>query len=104
MYAVVKDGGKQYKVSEGMSLLMDRRDLAVGQTFEFPAVLLFSRDKDVRVGTPTLSNVKVVGEVMGQEMAKKVIGIRYRAKKSSRRKRGFRAKLTRVRIKEIVAS
>lgn len=104
MYAVVRDGGKQYKVTEGMSLLLDRKDVPEGQSFEFNEVLLYAREKDIRIGTPTLSNVKVVGEVQKQEKGKKVIGIRYRAKKSSRRKRGFRAQLTRVRIKEIAAS
>jgi large subunit ribosomal protein L21 len=104
MYAVVKDGGKQYKVSEGMSLLMDKKDVPVGQTIEFGEVLLVSRDKDVRIGAPILANVKVVGEVQGHEKGEKLVGISYRPKKSSRRKRGFRSQLTRVKIKEIVVS
>lgn len=101
MYAVVDFGGKQHKVSKGDFINFDRMDLEPGAKVEFDKVLYASDDKDVKVGTPVLEKAKVLGEVVGEVKAKKVIAFFYRRRKDSQRKVGHRQKYTRVKITDI---
>ena len=101
MYAVFEDGGRQYRVSEGESLLLDRRPAEAGQTIEFDRVLLCSREDGTRVGAPYLDGAKVIAEVQGSETGPKIVVGKFRKRKRYRRKTGFRAAHTRVRITQI---
>ncbi len=103
MYAVIKDGGKQYKVEPGKSLQIDLKDnVKKGDTLEFNDVLMVSKEGETLIGKPTLENAKVVSEVQGQVKGKKLIVMKFRRRKDSRTKRGHRQKYTTVNIKEIV--
>ena len=103
MYAIVADGGSQHKVTEGESVLIDRKELAAGDPFEFERVLLYSDGEDVRVGTPTLDNVRVIGEVRGEELGEKLRVVKYRRRKNSRTRKGHRQKYLKIAITEIEA-
>ncbi|MBI4567350.1 MAG: 50S ribosomal protein L21 [Planctomycetes bacterium] len=100
--AVFKDGAKQYIVSEGDEVLIDRKDLDQGQTVEFPEVTFVQEDNDSRVGQPYVAGAKVIGEVMKEQKGEKLVILKYRRRKDSMQKRGHREKFTRVLIKSIV--
>jgi len=102
VYAIIRDGGRQHRVVEGESIVIDRVDLKPGDEVEFPDVLLCRTDNDVTVGTPTVKNAKVVGEVKGIVSDEKVYAVQYRRRKNSRRRVGHRQKYTEVLIKSIV--
>ena len=104
MFAVIKAGGKQFTVRADDELQLERLDGEAGAIIEFPEVLLVSEGDNVKVGTPTVVGAKVVGEVVEQLRAPKVIAFKKRRRKNSRRKRGHRQHLTKVRITEIVAA
>jgi large subunit ribosomal protein L21 len=97
MYAVVKAGGRQEKVSVGDTLVVDRVDAAVGAKVNFPAVLLVD-GQDVTADPKALASVKVVGEVLADQKGPKIRITRYKQKTGYRRRQGFRAALTRVKI------
>lgn len=102
MYAIIRDGGRQHRVVEGETIAIDRVDLKPGEQVEFPDVLLYSDDQRVTVGTPTLKDAKVLGEVKGVVSDRKVFAVMYRRRKNSRRKVGHRQDYTEVVIKSIV--
>jgi len=103
MYAVIKHGGKQYKVHAGDVLELDRIDgVEPKETIEINEVLLVKGD-DTKIGTPVVEGAKVVLEVINHARGKKVIVFKKRRRKDSKKKRGFRRDITRVRVKEIVA-
>ena len=103
MYAVIKHGGKQYKVSVGDVLELDRIEGAEPKSsIELNEVLLVKGD-DTKIGAPTVEGAKVIAEVINNGRGKKVIIFKKRRRKDSRRKRGFRRDFTRLVIKEIVA-
>ena len=103
MYAVIKHGGKQYKVHQGDILELDRIEgVEPKQTIEINEVILVKGD-DVKVGSPVVDGAKVVLEVINQARGKKVVIFKKRRRKDSKRKRGFRRDLTRVVVKEIQA-
>jgi len=103
MYAVIKHGGKQYKVREGDILDLDRIEGAEPkQTIEINEVILVKGD-DTKIGTPVVEGAKVVLEVINNLRGKKVIIFKKRRRKDSKKKRGFRRDITRVRVKEIKA-
>jgi large subunit ribosomal protein L21 len=102
VYAIIRDGGRQHRVAEGEMIAIDRVDLKPGEEVEFPEVLLWSDDKKVTVGTPTLKDAKVVGQVKGVVSDEKVVSVMYRRRKNSRRKVGHRQDYTEVLIKKIV--
>ena len=102
MYAIIRDGGRQHKVTEGDRIAIDRLDLEAGQEIEFPEVLLVGTDEDVTVGTPMVADAKVVGVVKGLLRDEKVVAVQYRRRKNSRRKVGHRQKYTEVLITRIV--
>jgi len=102
MYAIIKNGGKQYKVEEGDILLLDRMDLAAKDTFEIKEVLAVNAG-ELRVGAPFVEGAVVTAEVINEGRDKKVIIFKKRRRKDSKVKRGFRRDFTRVRITKIAA-
>jgi large subunit ribosomal protein L21 len=96
MYAVVESGGKQYKVEEGTSLLVDRLDAKDGDKVSLRPVLF--RDGDVIVGAKDLAKVKVEAKVAGHLRGPKVKVFKYKAKKGYRRRAGHRSELTRLEV------
>ncbi len=103
MYVVIKEGGKQYRVSKGDTLDIERKKMEPGQTFRFESVMMFCRDEDVRIGRPTLADVTVTAEVQGEAAGEKVESYKYKRRKGYHRKVGHRQKYTRVIIKDIEA-
>ncbi|MBS1884537.1 MAG: 50S ribosomal protein L21 [Actinobacteria bacterium] len=96
MYAVVESGGKQYKVEEGASLLVDRLDAKEGDKVALRPVLF--RDGDVIVGAKDLAKVKVEAKVAGHLRGPKIKVFKYKAKKGYRRRAGHRSELTRLEV------
>jgi large subunit ribosomal protein L21 len=101
MYAVIEDGGKQYKVGEGETVQLEKKELQPGQTVEFSRVLLLSKEGDVRVGAPVVEGAKVTGTVQGPVKGEKLVVLRYRDKRGLRVKHGHRQPYTLVRIDKI---
>ncbi len=79
--AVIRTGGKQYKVSAGKKIKIEKLNTPVGQEVIFDEVLLVEKNKKVDIGTPLVSGVKVVGKVLKQDKSKKIIVLKYKAKK-----------------------
>jgi large subunit ribosomal protein L21 len=101
MYAVIETGGKQYKVSPGDVLDIERLDDQPGEPIEFDQVLFYSAESDIRAGAPTLPDIRVVGSVVTQHQGPKVISATYKRRTGYRRKKGHRQQLTRVAIARI---
>jgi large subunit ribosomal protein L21 len=104
MYAVIKTGGKQYRVAADDVLTIEKVAGESGATIEFAEVLMLGGEGDPRIGTPAVSGAKVLAEVVKQGRAPKVIAFKKRRRKNSRRKRGHRQHQTTVRIKEIIGA
>lgn len=104
MYAVVETGGKQYKVAPGDIVEVERLPDRPGEPLEFERVLFYSDGDDVRCGTPTLSNVRVIASVVAHHRGPKLVMQTYKRRKGMRRKKGHRQELTRVQISRILAS
>lgn len=102
MYAVVETGGKQYRVTKGESLLVERLGVAKGETVELDRVLLVGNDGDVIVGQPTIPGARVVATVNGDEKGNKIIVFKYKRKVRYRRKRGHRQLHTRLLVQDIL--
>ena len=100
MYAIIATGGKQYRVSEGDVIYIEKLDAEVDSTVSFD-VLLVGNDGDVKVGTPVVEGVKVEGKVVGQVRGDKIIVFKYKSKKNYRRKQGHRQPYTKVEITKI---
>ena len=100
MYAIIATGGKQYRVSEGDVIYIEKIDAAVDSTVSFD-VLLVGNDGDVKIGTPVVEGVKVEGKVVGQIRGEKIIVFKYKSKKNYRRKQGHRQPYTKVEITKI---
>src|SRR5215472_11573375 len=101
MYAVIKSGGKQYHVTSGKVVRVEALGLEKGGTVAFDTVLTVNNDQQVILGSPTVQNAKVLGTVVENGKAKKVIVFKYKRKKQYRVKRGHRQPYTAVRIDEI---
>ena len=102
MYAVIKTGGKQYRVAANDTLRVEKIVGEKGATVEFNEVLMVGGDGAAKIGTPLVSGAKVTAEVVEQGRADKVIAFKKRRRKNSRRKRGHRQELTTVKITYIV--
>ena len=100
MYAIIATGGKQYRVSEGDVIYIEKLDAEVDSTVSFD-VLLVGNEGDVKVGTPVVEGVKVEGKVVGQIRGEKIIVFKYKSKKNYRRKQGHRQPYTKVEITKI---
>lgn len=102
MYAIIETGGKQYKVSPGDMLTVEKLDVEEGEEVVFDKVLMLKSNEGKSViGTPYLEDIKVKGIVLEQFRGKKIIVFKYRPKKHYRRKRGHRQYLTKVQIVEV---
>lgn len=102
MYAVVETGGKQYKVDKGSFVKIERLDAEVGKTVELDRVLLVHDGDTVTVGRPVVEGAKVVGEVVRQGRARKVLSYKYVPRKHSSTKRGHRQYYTQLKIVDVV--
>ena len=104
MYAVIKTGGKQYKVAEGESIFVEKLDVQAGEEVVFDQVILVANGDDVKVGTPLVEGAKVVASVDKQGKEKKIHIFKYKAKKgSTRRKQGHRQPYTKLTVEAIEA-
>ena len=102
MYAVVKTGGKQYRVQEGDVVFVEKLDAEVDSTVELNEVLAVGGET-LKVGTPGVEGAKVVAKVVAQGKAKKVLVFKYKRKKDYRRKNGHRQPYTKIQIEKIEA-
>ena len=103
MYAVIKTGGKQYRVAKNEVIKIERLDGEVGSTITFPEVLMVGGDNPV-VGAPTVAGASVTATVLEQTRGEKVIIFKKRRRKNYRRRNGHRQLLTVVRIGEIAVA
>ncbi len=103
MYAVVRTGGKQYRVTPGDSIDVEVLPHAVGEQIELNEVLLVTDGAKSQIGQPLVAGVKVKATVMRQAMTRKVIIFKFRRNNRYRRKKGHRQQYTRLRIDEIAA-
>ena len=99
MYAIIENGNKQYKVSEGDVVRVEKLNAEVGATVEFKAVLV-SADDGIKVGAD-VANAKVSAKVEAQDKFKKIVVFKYKAKKNERKKQGHRQPFTAVKIESI---
>ena len=100
-YAVIRTGGKQYRVAPGELVRVERLEGDVGAAVEFGEVLLASDDAAIRVGCPLLEGTKVLGTIVNQGRARKVLIFKKKRRKNYRRRRGHRQSITTVRVTEI---
>jgi large subunit ribosomal protein L21 len=98
MFAVIKTGGKQYSVAAGDTITVMALAGVAGDAVTFDEVLLVSRDGAATIGTPTVAGAKVVGTIAEQARSPKSIAFKKRRRQNSKRKRGHRQDLTRVKI------
>jgi len=101
MYAVLETGSKQYRVSAGDKLEVERLVIEAGQPVTFDRVLLVNNDGKVSVGSPTVANASVVGDVVGHIRGEKKIAFKMKRRKGYHKTIGHRQELTVVQIKEI---
>lgn len=102
MYAVIKTGGKQYRVEPGQVLLVEKLAGEPGDELAFDNLLMVVKDEGVpEVGAPYIRGAKAVGTVLSQERGKKILVFKYKPKSNYRRRQGHRQSLTRVRIDRI---
>lgn len=101
-YAVIKTGGKQYKVQEGEEILIDKIEGEKGEKVRFKDVLLIVNGQTVEIGTPNTSKAEIFGEIVEHKKGEKIRVAKFKAKSRYRRVRGFRPFLTKVKIKKIV--
>ncbi len=101
MFAVIKTGGKQYRVAAQDVITIQKLEAQPGETITFGEVLMVTRDGSTDVGAPTIAGASVSGEVVKQTRGDKVIAFKKRRRQNSRRKRGHRQDFTVVRITDI---
>lgn len=103
MYAVIETGGKQYRVSEGDVLFVEKLPVEAEQTITFDKVLVLGKDDGVVVGSPVVDGAKVTAKVIKNGKGKKITVFTYRPKKDSKRKMGHRQPYTKVQVESIQA-
>jgi large subunit ribosomal protein L21 len=103
VYAIIKTGGKQYKVSENDVIDVNKLDVNVGDGFVVNEVLLVSNGTDIKIGAPYVEGAKVEAKALRQYKGRKVRGYTYKPKKDSHRRYGHRQLLTSVKIEKISA-
>jgi len=101
MYAVIATGGKQYKVSEGDTIRVEKLPGDVGTPITIDRVLMFSNGESVTIGQPVLPDVEVNGRIVEQGRAKKILIMKYKRRKGYRRKHGHRQYVTGLKIDSI---
>lgn len=103
MYAVIKTGGKQYRVTEGDTLRVEKLLGEKGTSIELNDVLAVGEGENMRVGTPVVEGAKVIAEIIGQGKAKKVLIFKKKRRKGYAKKQGHRQLFTSLKIQEIKA-
>ena len=103
MYAVIKTGGKQYTVSEGDTVRVEKLPGDIGGSLEITDVLAVGSGEDVKIGQPTVEGARVVAEIVDQDRAKKIIVFKKKRRKGYSKKQGHRQFYTALKIKEIQA-
>ncbi|MCG6659476.1 50S ribosomal protein L21 [Halomonas campisalis] len=103
MYAVIKSGGKQYRVEEGQTLKLEKLELPTGETVAFDEVLLVADGDDVKVGAPLVDGAKVSAEIVSHGRGEKIRIIKFRRRKHSMKRQGHRQWFTEVKITGISA-
>jgi large subunit ribosomal protein L21 len=104
MYAIIRSGGKQHKVSKGDIFKIEKVDKSVGEKVEFAEVLMVGGEKtDVKVGQPFVADARVVGTVVEEGKTKKVLVFKKKKRKQYRRTRGHRQIFTAVKVDEIIS-
>ena len=101
MYAVIETGGKQYRVTEGDVINVEKLDAEAGKAVTIKEVLVVEKDDNTLIGTPYVSGASVKAEVVENGKAKKVVIYKYKAKKDSKKKQGHRQPYTQLKIKSI---
>jgi len=102
MFAVLNTGGKQYKVSQGDLINIEKLESDVGDKVTLSQVLMVGEGENVEVGSPYISNCEVTGEVVEQGKSAKIIVFKKRRRKNYRRKNGHRQRFTQLKITEII--
>ncbi len=101
MYAVIKTGGKQYRVQQGDVIFVEKIDAQADEAVTFDEVLLVSDGEASKIGTPVVEGAKVEGKVLSQVKSKKIVVYKYKSKKNERKKQGHRQPYTKVEITAI---
>lgn len=97
-YAVIKTGGKQYRVSEGDVIDVEKLDLEVDSETSFDNVLLVNDDSSIRIGTPTVDGATVTAKVVDQFRGKKGVAFKFKRRKGYHKTKGYRRHLTKLEI------
>ena len=103
MYAIVKTGGKQYKVAEGDTIFVEKLEACEGEAVVFDQVLTVVSDGSVKVGRPMVDGAKVTAKVVAHGKGKKILVFKYKAKSNYRKRQGHRQPFTKVVIEKIEA-
>ncbi len=103
MYAIIKSGGKQYRVQEGQTLKLEKLEIPTGESIEFDEVLLVGNDDDIKIGAPLVDGAKVAAEVVSHGRGDKVTIIKFRRRKHHMKRQGHRQWFTEVKITGISA-
>lgn len=101
MYAIIENGGKQYRVSEGDVVYLEKVQAEPGETVSFSEVLVVGLEDKLMVGNPYVENATITAKVLNHGKAKKIVVFKYKAKKNYRRKQGHRQPFTKVAIDKI---
>lgn len=101
MYAVIQTGGKQYRVTPGQTLRVEKLPGSVGESVTFQSVLLLADGEKLAIGRPAVENAAVTAKIVEQDKATKVLIFKYKRRKRFRRKTGHRQPYTAVRIENI---
>lgn len=103
MFAIVETGGKQYKVTPGDVIRVEKLDAEVGSEVTLDRVLLIANDEDIKVGTPVVDGAKAVAKVVSHGKGKKIRIFKYKPKKNYRKRQGHRQPYTELSIEKIEA-
>ncbi len=101
MEAIIETGGKQYRVKEGDTILVEKLAASEGEAVLFDRVLTVKKEEELQVGSPYVARAKVSGKILEQDKARKIVVFKYKAKKNYRRKQGHRQPYSKVMIEKI---
>ena len=103
MYAIIETGGKQYKVSEGDIIFIEKLEAAEGENVTFDKVLALSGDNGLVLGAPVVDGAAVTGKVLKNGKGKKIYIMKYKSKKNEKKRIGHRQPYTKVQIEKVTA-
>ncbi len=103
MYAVIVTGGKQYRVTEGETLKVEKLEVATGEAIELDQVLMVANGEDIKIGAPVVEGAKVKAEIVSHGRGKKVTIVKFRRRKHHRKQMGHRQWFTEIKITGISA-